>query len=258
MRLQPPSLLMVFLAALLLGLPCFAASLGPYETIVSKDLFDPERGAGGDEGGGEALLKSEIEKKFVLYGTMVAGASKVAFLKEASSRAKTIKGRSRSDDIRKVREGERIAGWLVASITGDSVKLVSSGEEVWLRTFESQKSERRADRPVAMETPKVAPVRRTGASGGAVVRGQAGRGRPGTTVGARPGARSVPGARPGLSGRTRKTKPKPPPPLAPTPSNKPPNRSFNPFSGVRTTGGGSAAGTNPFMQILKGGQSGAE
>jgi len=132
-------------------------NLGPYEVIVKKDPFDPQRGANQVEDDTDlATGEEELKSRYILYGTFVAENTRNAFIKikKKTGRRPRSKTKKRSNDLKTFGIGDRLGGWIITDITGDGIKLENNGEEIWLKTFDSKKKERRATRPVAFQTPK--------------------------------------------------------------------------------------------------------
>ena len=151
----PAFLGLIFIFLLQAGsVPSVSFALSPkYQVIVQKNPFDPERGAGtkeeeGQEGASEA---EEFTKKYAVYGVVIAGNSRYAFLKPVT------RSRSRERDgegLRKVTIGDLVDGWEVSSIKSDGVFFTGAGKKVFLKVFGTTKSERASNKPVAIATPK--------------------------------------------------------------------------------------------------------
>lgn len=127
--------------------------LGPYEVIVRKDPFDPERGKNQPL---TSAVEGDLKDQYQVYGTIIAGEMRQAFLmvatpKSASSRyKKTANGSQKA--LRTVSVGDIVDGWRVADITAQGIKFESDGEYVEVSIFEAKK-ERKATAPVALQTP---------------------------------------------------------------------------------------------------------
>lgn len=156
--------------------PAPAPPLGPYEVIANKDLFDPERGMGRGESEdttGPVTTSDEFKERYLVYGTVVVGALRQAYLKvvpERSNRPRTPRlARSNAGDseIRTVTEGDLVDGYRVSSITGQGLDLEADGERIHLRVFDGSKTERKATRPVALQTPQPTPAEYAPAPGSA-------------------------------------------------------------------------------------------
>jgi hypothetical protein len=140
------------------------ANLGPYEVIVDKDLFDSERGATEEDASEEDVSSpaEELNKKYQVYGAIIAGEMRQAFVKVVEERKPgrpSRKGSSSSKDeeLRTVTVGDLMDGWRVAEITPDGVELTGLGERVHLGIFDAVKADRKATGPVAMQTPQPEP-----------------------------------------------------------------------------------------------------
>ncbi|OPL14443.1 MAG: hypothetical protein AVO38_02415 [delta proteobacterium ML8_D] len=132
--------------------------LGPYAIIISNDPFDPERGKSQPSfSAGEEDLKN----RYQVYGTIISGEIRQAFLLVSSSdaasspRRKVVSGSQKN--LRTVTVGDLVNGWRVEDITAQGVKLESDGEYVEVGIFDEVKEERRATAPVALQTPHPKP-----------------------------------------------------------------------------------------------------
>jgi hypothetical protein len=132
--------------------------LGPYEVIISKDPFDPERGES------QPLLSAvegDLKDRYQVYGTIIAGEMRQAFLMVATSESasgpykKVVKGSQKN--LRTVTVGDLVDGWRVEDITAQGVKFESDGEYVEVGIFDEVKKERKATAPVALQTPHPMP-----------------------------------------------------------------------------------------------------
>jgi len=127
--------------------------LGPYEVIVSKDPFDPERGKSQPL---TSAVDGDLKDHYQVYGTIIAGEMRQAFLMVANSESafssyeKVADGSQKA--LRTVSVGDVVDGWRVSDITAQGVKFESDGEYVEVRIFEAKK-ERKATAPVAFQTP---------------------------------------------------------------------------------------------------------
>lgn len=132
--------------------------LGPYEVIISKDPFDPERGKSQPS---LSAVEGDLKERYQVYGTIIAGEMRQAFLmvatsKSASSRQKkVVKGSQKG--LRTVTVGDLVDGWRVADITAQGVKFESDGEYIEVGIFDEVKKERKATAPVALQTPQPKP-----------------------------------------------------------------------------------------------------
>ncbi len=136
--------------------------LGPYEVIISKDPFDPERGKSQPL---PSAVEGDLKDRYQVYGTIIAGEMRQAFLMVATSesvsspRKKVARGSQKA--LRTVTVGDLVDGWRVADITAQGVKFESDGKYVEVGIFDEAKKERKATAPVALQTPRPKPqVRR--------------------------------------------------------------------------------------------------
>ncbi|NOR05980.1 MAG: hypothetical protein GQ575_06705 [Deltaproteobacteria bacterium] len=136
--------------------------LGPYEVIISKDPFDPERSKSQPS---ISAVEGDLKDRYQVYGTIIAGEMRQAFLMVEDSkpapgpRKKVARGSQKN--LRTVTVGDLVDGWRVADITAQGVKFESDGEYVEVGIFDEAKKERKAIAPVALQTPRLKPkVRR--------------------------------------------------------------------------------------------------
>ncbi len=161
--------MLVFICSFLLA---FAVSVSfavspRYQVIIQKNPFDPERGAGKEEkdGQGAASEANEFTKKYAVYGVVIAGRSRYAFLKPVT------RARTRDKDgegLRKITIGDLVDGWEVSDIKNEGVFFTGTGKKVFLKVFGTTKSERTSNKPVAIATPKpriFRPLPATGSTG---------------------------------------------------------------------------------------------
>lgn len=132
--------------------------LGPYEVIISMDPFDPERGK---NQASISVVEKDLKGRYQVYGTIIAGEMRQAFLMVEASRPATgpyKKAVRRSQkNWRTVTVGDVVDGWRVADITAQGVKFESDGEYVEVGIFDEAKKERKTTAPVALQTPSPKP-----------------------------------------------------------------------------------------------------
>ncbi len=133
---------------------CFTAyAVSPqYKAIIERNPFDPKRGQDQNPmaGGGISSEANELEKKYSVYGVILAGENKSAYIKPL----KSDRRRDKETELRKITVGDLIDGWTVKDITGRGIVLASGKKQVLLRVFGSPKKERQIDRPVGIATPR--------------------------------------------------------------------------------------------------------
>ena len=137
-----------------------SVELGPYEAIVNKDPFDPERG----KNISPALVEEGDPKdRYQVYGTIIAGGIRQAFLKVTDPKSKSkrstrhSRGRGQGKNLRTVTVGDLVDGWRVKEITDQGVMFEADGNMVRVGVFDVAKSERKATAPVALQTPQPKP-----------------------------------------------------------------------------------------------------
>ncbi len=146
--------IILLIAAVLMPYPCLAVS-GKYRSIVERDPFDPKRGQDKTaiQGGTVSSDVGELEKRYSVYGIILAGANKSAFIKPVKA-----ENRGRVKELRKVTVGDLVDGWTVKDITDRGLVLANGGDQVVLRVF-APKKERESNRPVGIATPRIVPVK---------------------------------------------------------------------------------------------------
>ncbi len=201
-----------------------------YQVIVKKDPFDKERGGSeAGEGTGTEAPVEGISENYELYGVIRTGNIRKAFLKEKNSKKSRVrwnrkKKRLSRPKFRIVTEGDLIDGWKVREITPTGIVLSSNDQTVEMKVFTSQKSNRRALKPVAMQTrPTPLPV---------------------THKAATPSTGKKAASKPGTSKSPSKLVPGKPSGQA-TPPSPPPRPRRNPFSRVLKTSTSTGIKTPP-------------
>jgi hypothetical protein len=124
------------------------------ETIVAKNLFDPERGAGLKEKPEANLQAMQRIKSMVLLGTVNFGNSRAAVL-QVPGPSSTQPGPAQAPTLMRVIPGDTVEGYRVTEITEDRVVLAKgdSRTELELNYF------RAGDQPQpAVSTPARAPA----------------------------------------------------------------------------------------------------
>ena len=152
-----PGAFLFFLFSMVILLPArFSYAVSPqYKSIIERDPFDPKRAQDKTtvQGGAVSSEAGELEKKYSVYGVIVAGDTKFAYIKPVKS-AK----RGETEELRKISVGDLVDGWNVRDITDRGLVLVSGDDQVILKVF-APKKERKSDRPVGLATPRPMPAR---------------------------------------------------------------------------------------------------
>jgi len=133
-------------------------NLGPYDTIVLNDPFDPERGKNNDLAENKALAaEADLKKHYQVYGTIIVGGVRLAYLKVTTPKSGPFirNARGKEKDIRTVRPGDLVDGWNVKDITPRGVVFRSHrGESVQIGIFDTTKKGRKTSAPVAFQAPQ--------------------------------------------------------------------------------------------------------
>lgn len=146
--------LLLFMAAL--SPVRFSYAVSPqYKSIIERDPFDPKRAQGKTtvQGGAASSEAGELEKKYSVYGVILAGDTKSAYIRPAKSDK-----RGKTEELRKISVGDLVDGWNVRDITDRGLVLVSGDDQVILKVF-APKKERKSHRPVGLATPRPMPAR---------------------------------------------------------------------------------------------------
>ena len=132
--------------------------LGPYDTIVTKDPFDPERGKKEDlTGDNSSSAETDLKSRYQVYGTIIVGGIRMAYLKVTNSKSGPFirNARDKGKNIRTVRPGDLVDGWSVKDITSRGVVFRSRrGESVQIGIFDTAKKGRSTGAPVAFQAPQ--------------------------------------------------------------------------------------------------------
>ncbi len=138
--------------------------LGPYKTIVAKDPFDPKRGKEqGLTGDSSSVAEKDLKSRYQVYGTIIVGEMRMAYLKVAKPRPGSFirSARGKGKNIRTVRPGDLVDGWSVKDITPRGVVFRSSrGESVQIGIFDTAKKGEKTGTPVAFQAPQPRPYTR--------------------------------------------------------------------------------------------------
>ncbi len=129
-----------------------AAAQAPDSLIYTKDIFDPQRGAQA-QGGGGGLEEQQLLKELHVLGVVIVKGRRRAFIRRLHPSNK-----GKGQEVVGVGQGDSLAGWTVASIGEKEVVLEKAGRRVTLPVFQAQGGERR---PVGLATPRLPAPRGT-------------------------------------------------------------------------------------------------
>lgn len=129
--------------------------LGQYKSIVTKDIFDPERGSKLDENSEITVSdtdSNELLERYSIYGIFITDNNKSAFI--IDKQEKKEKQNGKMNIYRRINPGDSLDGWQVENITSKGVKVTLGNKKVLIPVFDNSKGERKANAPVAMQTPQ--------------------------------------------------------------------------------------------------------
>jgi hypothetical protein len=129
--------------------------LGRYKTVVTKDIFDPERGKQSDntDTAFNDTTAEELQKRFQIYGVIINLNKKRAFIKDVKEKKKADAGKM--NIYREVTTGDLLEEWKIVEITDEGVTVESKNKKITLPVFNRSKKERKANAPVALQTPLI-------------------------------------------------------------------------------------------------------
>ncbi len=134
-----------------------------YDVIAKKDPFDPARGQGEYPELDNFVSEGGLKDRFQVYGTIIVGNKRRAFLKVKSPQGPGIKRkRDQKQLIRTVSIGDLVDGWKIVGITNKGIVLESEDEKVFIGVFETLKKERASATPVDLGVPGTKPNKPTG------------------------------------------------------------------------------------------------
>jgi hypothetical protein len=124
-----------------------------FTVIAERNLFHPDR----------RIPEPEPEKKepeerpeFILYGTMLVGGAKIAYMEDGNS-PETTPGRGKRQKA--VKEGDVLSGYTLSLISHDSVVMVKEDDTIEVPIVDPSKPKQRSG-----AVKKAAPQQRTGAA----------------------------------------------------------------------------------------------
>lgn len=109
--------------------------------IVKKNLFDPARGAGGEEVAEDQPQSKQAPEEYVLLGTLITSGGRKALIRVLpASRSASVRGRrtrnngstSQLGEVRRIAQGEPVGDFLLAEIQPHKVILTKGSEQVEL------------------------------------------------------------------------------------------------------------------------------
>lgn len=111
-----------------------------YSIVAENNLFHPERKLVISKGDTPAVQKPD----FILYGTLIAGDIKVAYI-EDTRLPHSSPGRGKRQKALHI--GEKLSGYVLSEIYNDRVVMVMGGEEIEVRVLDSSKQRHKVASP---------------------------------------------------------------------------------------------------------------
>jgi len=137
------------------------------EAIISKNLFDPERGAGASRDAEENSRAVQRVRSMVLVGTVIIGNNRVAILQDGTNPApgQPVPGQrppgqrppSQPASMMRLKVGDSLEGFRLTEIADQRVVFARDATRVEVMLDFFRKVENVAPRPVAASGPAAAP-----------------------------------------------------------------------------------------------------
>jgi hypothetical protein len=138
------------------------------EIIVSKNLFDPERGAGATREAEESSRAFQRVRAMILIGTVIIGNNRVAILQEGSALPTGApRGPAQSASLMRLKVGDNVDGFRLTEIADKRVVFAKDASRVevlldYFRKVESVQAPRfvvpgQGIPPPAITSPRVVP-----------------------------------------------------------------------------------------------------
>ncbi|MCL5422244.1 MAG: hypothetical protein M1461_07210 [Nitrospirae bacterium] len=121
-------------------------SMMEYTVIAEQNVFNPERKIPAEKADEKPLPKPE----FVLYGTLIAGDTSMAFMEDLKA-PYTTAGRGKRQ--RTLRVGGVLSGYTLSQVYTDRVVLLRGEESMEVRVMDSHKKARGTEAAVAGQAP---------------------------------------------------------------------------------------------------------
>jgi len=125
------------------------------ESIISRNLFDPERGAGATRDAEESSRSAQRVRNMILVGTVIIGSNRAAILQDGTSTPGAAAAAQQPTPIR-LKVGDNVEGYRLAEIADKKVVFTKDAARIELLLDYFRKIEVAAPRP-APPGPTVAP-----------------------------------------------------------------------------------------------------
>jgi hypothetical protein len=102
------------------------------EAIVSRNLFDPERGAGAIGNAEEASRSAQRVRNMILVGTVIIGSNRMAVLQDGASANLAPTAATQQPTPIRLKLGDNVEGYRLAEIADKKVVFTKDGTRVEL------------------------------------------------------------------------------------------------------------------------------
>lgn len=127
--------------------PAANPSLADFAAISDQNLFNPARKIPAAGAGGKIFTRPEI----VLYGTLITGNMKIAFIEDKKA-PKVTPGRGRRQIA--ARKGDNINGYILTQIEPDRILLVKGNDRITVKLEEGEKRKQAKEGDQQTTTPQ--------------------------------------------------------------------------------------------------------
>lgn len=110
--------------------PAAAKTVTSVDTIVSRNLFDPERGAGATREADETSRASQRIRNMVLLGTMIIGNNRTAIVQDGSGSNTGPAAPPQPVTTMRLKLGDNMEGYTLAEIADKKVVFTKDGQRV--------------------------------------------------------------------------------------------------------------------------------
>lgn len=126
------------------------------DVIISRNLFDPERGAGATRDAEESSRSAQRVRNMILVGTVVIGSNRAAILQDGASTNPGAAAAAQQPTPLRLKVGDNVEGYKLAEIADKKVVFTKDAARIELLLDYFRKVEVAAPQP-APPGPAVAP-----------------------------------------------------------------------------------------------------
>ena len=134
-------------------IPSAARAPASVDTIVSKNLFDPERGAGFTREAEETSRASQRVRNMILIGTVIIGNDRTALLQDGVPQGRGQTAPPQSAETLRLKLGDNVEGYRLAEIADKKVVFTKDAARVEILLDYFRKVEVPAPRAPAPRVP---------------------------------------------------------------------------------------------------------